>query len=402
MVMLKLKNKKKIGLVLSGGGVKAAAFHIGVCLALQEKGFKFIGGTRDQVEESPHVHDPLAIKTYVGSSAGALICALLASGHFLEDVIESFQMGAGLIKRPAKKPRLRPLNYLDIFTLKTPSVGGILQYLNVLKRRSLISGGIETALKNNFKMEGFFSIKGVERYLRNHVVPTNSFNELGVELFSIATFLNHPRKAVFGQLNMERKDHEAFFMNDVSISDAVAASLSLPPVFAPYPIKSSSGEVVYYFDGEIRETLSTHVATDVGADLVIASYSLQPYDYTPEAGSLSEFGLPLIINQALYQVVEQKIRKSIQAREDIRALINTVSGYFKEHGLPQEHCERLVEIMGKRVNFRKDVHYIYIHPKPQNYEMFFVDHFSLNPDILSRIVKIGFKSAISVLRKYDI
>ena len=31
---MKLKNKSKIGLVLSGGGIKAAAFHIGVCLAL--------------------------------------------------------------------------------------------------------------------------------------------------------------------------------------------------------------------------------------------------------------------------------------------------------------------------------------------------------------------------------
>src|ERR1700730_11825454 len=106
--MLKIKNKKKIALVLSGGGVKAAAFHVGVCLALQEKGFKFIGGTRDHVEDSPHVNDPLAIKTYVGSSAGALISAFLASGHSVEDIIESFEMGTGLIKRPRRKPNLKP------------------------------------------------------------------------------------------------------------------------------------------------------------------------------------------------------------------------------------------------------------------------------------------------------
>src|SRR5580693_9085473 len=103
---MKFSEKKKIALVLSGGGVKAAAFHVGVCLALQEKGFRFIGGTRDRVEESPHINDPLAIKTYVGSSAGALISSFLASGHTIEDVITSFEMGAGLLKRPLEKTKL--------------------------------------------------------------------------------------------------------------------------------------------------------------------------------------------------------------------------------------------------------------------------------------------------------
>ncbi|GIW21809.1 MAG: hypothetical protein KatS3mg068_0816 [Candidatus Sericytochromatia bacterium] len=39
-----IKNKSKIGLVLSGGAVKAACFHIGVMLAMQRFGFKFHGG----------------------------------------------------------------------------------------------------------------------------------------------------------------------------------------------------------------------------------------------------------------------------------------------------------------------------------------------------------------------
>ena len=47
---MKLSQKKKIALVLSGGGVKAAAFHIGVCLALKEKGFRFAGGSAEEVQ----------------------------------------------------------------------------------------------------------------------------------------------------------------------------------------------------------------------------------------------------------------------------------------------------------------------------------------------------------------
>jgi hypothetical protein len=70
--------------------------------------------------------------------------------------------------------------------------------------------------------------------------------------------------------------------------------------------------------------------------------------------------------------------------------------------LPEEHKEKLLEIIRDRTNYRPEVDYIYISPRPQNYEMFFVDHFSLNPEILARIVRIGFKSAINTLRHHDI
>ena len=65
---MKLSEKKKVALVLSGGGVKAAAFHIGVCLALREKGFKFAGGSsaRDRLTFEGK---PLTFTVYVGSSA---------------------------------------------------------------------------------------------------------------------------------------------------------------------------------------------------------------------------------------------------------------------------------------------------------------------------------------------
>lgn len=400
--MLKLKNKKKIALVLSGGGVKAAAFHVGVCLALQEKGLKFLGGTRDKVEESPHFDDPLAIKTYVGSSAGALLSAYLASGHKIEEIIESFEMGAGLILKPRRRPRLKPISYFDMFSVNSPVLRGVLSSTidRLLRKRSVISGGWESAIKNNFKINGLFTARGIEKYLRKHILTTNSFAELGVEFFAVATHLDHSKKTVFGPLSANNR--EATYANFATISDAVCASASLPPVFAPWPIKDLEGTTTYYFDGEIRDTLSTHVATDHGADLVIASYSIQPYHYTDEVGSLSQYGLPIIMNQALYQVIEQKIINRIQARDSVRNLINAVSGYFKENDLPQEHAARLVEILSKKAQYRKEVDYIHIHPKPQNYEMFFVDHFSLNPEILSRIVKIGFKSAINVLRKYDL
>ena len=393
---MRFKNKKSIALVLSGGGVKAAAFHIGVCLALEEKGFKFRGGLKKDRPEGET--DPLSINTYVGSSAGAMISTFLAAGYTVEDLIIAFEMGVK--KTSSTNPKLKPLTYWDIFSLNSP---GFLKAIPTkFRTKSLVTGGFESFLKNGFKLNGLFSTKGLEKYLRNNVLPTNDFRELASKLYIVASGLNSSRKAVFGPHEESNYDDKVMNFNFSKISDAAAASMSLPPVYCPYGIKNEKNETIYFFDGEIRDTLSTHVAADNGADLVIASYSIQPYHYNEKMGSLHEYGIPLIINQALYQVVEQKILKHMEYQDNVKSVLKAIDVYFKETNLPEEHKEKLLDIVSKRTNVKRDVDYLYIHPNPQDYEMFFVDHFSLNKEILERIVKIGFKSALRVLRRYDI
>jgi len=391
-----------VALVLSGGGIKAAAFHIGVCLALQEKGFKFAGGTKEMVRQRFADEDPLTIRLYVGSSAGAFVAAILGAGYPVESLINAFQLGLG--KNPSFEKSdlryLKPISYRDIFNLNS---SGLLKFIpRTLLDRTLVSGGFESLLKNGLKLNGLFSTKGIENYLRKEVLLDNDFARLGVELYIVGTQLNHSRKAIFGNFPESFKTSSTKYINYSTISDAVAASTSLPPVFAPYGISRPDGKEIYYYDGEIRDTLSTHVAADNGADLVISSYSIQPYHYTEEMGSLHKYGIPLIMNQALYQVVQQKIAKHIQNQNDIRGIYNAVDGYLKQAHIADEHREKLLQIIRERVNHRPEVDYIYIAPRPQNYEMFFVDHFSLNPQILERIVRIGFKSALSVLRQHDL
>lgn len=401
---MRLSEKKRIALVLSGGGIKAAAFHLGVCLALREKGFKFAGGTPEDVKMT-YGDDKLTFKIYVGSSAGAVISTFLAAGYSVESVIDAFERGAAsdlhrLTKRRKPYARLKPLTYRDIFALNG---GNFVNFVpNILRRRSIVTGGLEALVKNGFKINGLFTTRGLERYIRTQVLKENSFSSLGVDLYVVATQLNHSRKAVFGGFSENTKEKHIQYANYASISDAVAASASLPPVFAPYGIRNDKGKEIFYFDGEIRETLSTHVAADAGADLVISSYSVQPYHYTPAMGSLHNYGIPLIINQALYQVVQQKIEKHIEHQQQISAILSAVDGYFRKNKLSDEHRERLLEIIAHRVNHRPGVDYIYIHPSPQDHEMFFVDHFSLNPEILGRIVHIGFRAALQVLRKLDL
>jgi len=402
---VRLSDKKKVALVLSGGGVKAAAFHIGVCLALREKGFKFAGGSsaKDRLQFEGK---PLTFTLYVGSSAGSVLATFLASGYSLDSIIDAFTKGAGLSSLTRSKDResdyLKPIGYSDIFALNIRAASPIRLLPKLFRRRLNVSGGLEALFKEAFKINGVFSTSNIEKYLRTHVYPENDFSQLGAELYIIATQLNHSRKAVFGPFPETVKNKDIKYANYAKVSEAVAASAALPPFFAPYGIRNLAGKEIFYFDGEIRDTLSTHVAADQGADLVIASYSIQPYHFNDKMGSLHEYGMPLIFNQALYQLVQQKIQTHIKHQSNVRAIIKSVQGYMREQGLGEEHIEKLTEILTSKTGFNPTVDYIYIHPSPQDHEFFFYDHFSLNPKVLSGIVRTGFKAAMNTLRGFNI
>ena len=318
---MNIQSKKKIALVLSGGGIKAAAYHIGVCLALKEKGFVFAGGPKELVRqkftELKNSTQPSAptIRLYVGSSAGSFVASVLASGRSLESLITAFQVGAGsaLFYDIPKEEHIKPIGYRHLFHLNSKR---LLSWLpESLIQKSILTGGLEVFLKKGFTLNGVFNTNGIERYLRKYVLDENDFSRLGVELYVIATQLNHSRKTIFGPFLESSKTDSTRLIGYSKISEAVAASTALPPVFAPYPIVKPDGNTIYHYDGEIRDTLSTHVAADHGADLVIASYSMQPYHYSPDVGSLHTYGMPAIVNQALYQALEQKVARSIQYQQ---------------------------------------------------------------------------------------
>lgn len=399
-----LRQKKRIGLVLSGGGIKAAAFHVGVCLALQEKGFKFAGGSKNDVEKQFPEDDPKVIRLYVGSSAGSFIASILAAGYKVEALIEALNLNEE--KKFSKKHlhslhHLKPFKYRDFFSINSSNILKTIP-LSII-RKSILSGGFETLLKDRFTLNGFFTADNLEKYLREYAFTQNEFSKLGVQLYIIGTQLNHSRKVLFGDFAESTKNRTEMRVNYASISQAVAASISLPPVFAPYKIRNpESKKDMYFFDGEIRDSLSTHVASDNGADLIIASYSYQPYQFSDDIGSLDQFGLPVILNQALYQVIQQKIDRNIQIKNDHRLFFYELKNYLEKNNVDNTTSNKLLDSYKKHFRFKPEVDYIYIHPRPQNHEMFFADHFSLNNRILESIVKQGFKSAISQLRNYNL
>lgn len=391
-----MNSKKKVALVLSGGGIKAAAFHIGVCLALKEKGFQFLGGSRLELSQRKPSNPAKEIRLYVGSSAGAFITALLASGYGVETLIQAFRVGiAGETSNETLK--IPPIRYRDIFALNGSNWKALVPWGGQRLGHLMQSGGFEFLLKERFKLNGLFSARGIESYLRTKALPFENFEDLGVDLFVVGTQLNHSRKVIFGKFPDPHKTDRLMFVNYARISEAVAASIALPPVFAPYEIEDPSKRKFYFYDGEIRDTLSTHIAADHGADLVISSYSVMPYHFQEKIGSLHKFGVPVILNQALYQLIQQKIDRHIQGLKQTRAVYDAISSYCKHNGIPGEHRDKLLSIIETHLGHRPDVDYIDISPKPSNSEMFFTDHFSLNAKILERIIRIGFRSALAKL-----
>ena len=400
MKKISFANKQKVAFVASGGAIKAACFHIGVGLALEKKGLQFVGGTLKQAKKSSGTNGngsngskKIPIQTYVGSSAGSIIASLLASGFSLTEIIQSFLEQEGA--------RIPKVGYTDLFHLSRPNIR---KYIKAFwpKKIGIGSGGLETFVKNHLSFGGIFTTVGIEKYLREKALPTNKFEELTADLFIVATQLDHPNKSIFCKFkNLKpRPEHHAVFDNSVSISHACAASTSLPPIYQPYPIGSGK-ELTYYYDGEIRETLSTHVAKDVGCDLVIASYTHQPYHYHPEIGSLADYGIANVMIQAIYQVIEQKIHSSRRLFQHKKMVLDTVNQFFKDNDLPDKKRAQLCDILEEKLKFNKNVDYLFIHPLSQDYQFFLSDHFNLSENYMIKIVRSGFKAAIHQLKNYE-
>lgn len=403
---IKIGSKKKIAFVCSGGAAKAGAFHLGVALALREQGFKFMGGLHLGTEE-PRRPDPMEISTYVGSSAGSVICSYLAAGYSLDNIFNSF-LSKKATDPVDELPRPLPkLSYQEMFKVKAGPGIGTLKQMSVFKEiaAALMDNPMQALLQLKWlKATGIFSTSGIERYFREDVLPSNRFQDYLPELYIVATQLNHSRKVVFGKRDdIEPPPHDLSCKYDksVMISQACACSTALPVIFAPYPIKTEAGKSVYYIDGEIRDTLSTHVGIDTGADLVIASYTHQPYHFVKEVGSLTEHGLPAIVIQAIYLLIEKKISHHIHNKKIQRNSILEVDKYCKEQGLSDSVRLKILGILERELHHRLDVDTIYIHPNPNDASIFFGDHFSLSPKRMESVVRSGFRAAIETLRRYE-
>jgi predicted acylesterase/phospholipase RssA len=380
---------KKIALVLSGGVVKAASWHIGVTLALEELGFT-LKSNRNSVLGEAQTNRPLEIGTYVGSSAGAMVSIFLAAGYTPQEIING---AFGL-----KKGGMRRLTYKDMFYLHKRKFKPKIQ--DLYHPLDEFPSFVKAMMKPLMSFPGPFSTEGVRKYLVEDILDVDSFEEFIPDLFIVGTQLDHSQKTIFGRYNYPNPSHDstATYQTGVNVSTAAAASMSVPPFYAPFPVENpTSKEINYYIDGEIRETLSTHVAEDNGCDIIISSWTHTPYHYHDEVGSLINYGLPSIAIQSIYLLIQKKIVASRANRSTGIDILNTVGEYMKQEKFTAKHTRDILAILERKLHINPKVKLIDIYPDHHDYKLFFANSFSLNPNVASHAVKAGYKRAMQVL-----
>lgn len=380
---------KKTALVLSGGVVKAASWHLGVALALEEFGFVL------KHNKSP-IDPDYEISTYVGSSAGSLINLYFASGFRPIDVIDATINGKNA------QTSLKAVAYTDMLSRKMPARNAFnFDFYNPFEGFPSL---IKQMAKPLLSISGLFSTEGLNQYMQKHVILSQNFDEYAADMFVVATQLDHSRKVIFSKYNYPSPIHDstAEYYTGVDVSQAVSASMSVPPFYSPFPVKNPrTSRVDYYIDGEIRETLSNHVAVDNKCDFVISSWTHTPYHYHDEIGSLINYGLPAICMQAIYLMIQKKIVASRGQTILAKDIIGTVSDYMSSNNFSQKDRMQITSILERKLNFNPNIKFIDIYPDHSHYKLFFTNSFSLDPQKAKYIMTAGYKKTFEVFKKLE-
>jgi len=282
-----VKNKRKVGVALAGGGPFGAIYEIGALMAL---------------EESIEGLDLNDLDCYVGVSAGSFLAAALANGIPAAEIYRLFIEGGQaqgaltpeLFMRPAFAEYGRRAR-----TVPAIAARAAWNYL----RRPLARGPLDAfAALGRAIPTGVFDNQAIHAYLEtvfSRPGQTNDFRRLRRRLYLVATDLDTGEAVSFG-----RKGHDA-----VPISRAVQASAALPGLFPPVQIDGR-----YYVDGALRKTLHASEALDDGMRLVLCVNPLVPFDAKLAAargrgpqGHLVEGGLPMVLSQTFRAVIHSRM-----------------------------------------------------------------------------------------------
>jgi hypothetical protein len=263
---------------------------------------------------------------------------------------------------------------------------------------------IKQVAKPLLSISGLFSTEGLNQYMQKHVILSQQFEDYAADMFVVATQLDHSRKVIFSKYNYPSPIHDttAEYFTDVMITESVAASMSVPPFYAPFPVKNPrTNQTDYYIDGEIRETLSNHVAVDNKCDFVISSWTHTPYHYHDEVGSLINYGLPAICMQAIYLMIQRKIVASRGQKILAKDIIDTVSDYMNGNNFSKKDKDKLINILERKLNYNPNIKFIDIYPDHSNYKLFFTNSFSLDPQKAKYIMTSGYRRTFEVFKKLE-
>ena len=204
----------KLGLCLSGGGIKGAA-HIGAIKALREAGLHF-----DYIS---------------GTSSGSMVATLYACGYTTDEIYDAFQ-------KYAKK--IRYWNWDNVWNVSKNFVK-----TGKLKVTGLNSGkAIYDFTRKLCHAKGIDNIHQIERIL---LIPT-------VNIYTEDLYVFHSGPPIKNEKNIK-------YINNVDIATAVRASCSYPGIFCPCEYKNT-----LLIDGGVEENLPWRETKRIGADKVLS------------------------------------------------------------------------------------------------------------------------------------
>lgn len=280
--------RDKIALVLAGGGITGVMYEIGALRAI------------DDLLVDLSVND---FDIFVGTSAGALVAALIANGVTPRETMQVIDN---------RHPELRAFQVADVFRFNIEDflqrVMGLPRIFSSIWRNSLaqlndftlfdVIWDLAAALPN-----GIYNGAALELFVRTVLEKTgrtNTFSQLGRELYIVASELDSGRRAVFGPKYSE----------DMPISLAVAASSAVPVLYRPVQVFEKD-----YLDGSLHGNASLDLAIEAGAKLVVCINPMVPFDASlthPHEHYIRNNGLQAIINQSVRTLLHSSLRYHIK------------------------------------------------------------------------------------------
>lgn len=273
-------------LVLSGGATKAFYFHLGVLRVLGMEG----------------------VSAVVGTSAGAVLGALLASGVEVQTIIDALQAQKVYSERQQRwinninatrlfRPRYRSLTRQSLHSsLESLKFFATLPFM---LGNDLLTEAIDRLLASQTYLAGFFDATVLEE-LFALLLETDSFSDTAIDLYITATPLDSSQRMVFNS-RYHFEDAANSFRQDVPISRAVKASSAIPGIFEPVEIGGR-----YFVDGEVHSTPSADIGVQV-AERVIVSYIYQPALLGEGGRPIHGLGWVKVLEQSMYLALHQRI-----------------------------------------------------------------------------------------------
>ncbi len=245
----------KVGVVLSGGGVRGAA-HIGVLRALEESG--------------------IPIDVISGTSSGSIVACLYSAGYTpdeIEDIFFNVCRKSGDVKWLSFLPVF--LNFVMIKTNKLHSKTNIID----IDLRGIIFFLINLLLMRKDKIDGFLKGDALEsvinKYLDNKKV--NYLRDTNIPLAIPTVDINNAQTVMFVSSKHGLKDTKhCIHIDDALVWEAVRASSAFPVIFKPKIFRGRR-----LVDGGLKDNVPVDIVRQMGANKVLAvnlGYSGQTKD----------------------------------------------------------------------------------------------------------------------------